>query len=296
MKKNLSIIILSIILVFCITMLIVLGISNQDVIESYTAKIDIDSSGNVNVKETITLDFNDKNEYWRDIKYNKNHRLNPLFNNVSSSLYEDDEPILESYSIVSVMKDGVDVTNKVVRKYSSDGATDKYGDSVECYPYSESCESMYIDATNINGLDGEFVITYEYRILGMVTQYKDISELNYRLFDYSGAKIKKAYVEVFLPSIPSGLNENSFYAYGHGVSRGEIVQDVFSEKEGVIPDFLFEASNVKADEFFEIRILMPNSVISDIKNDYKVDVLMFDKIKAYEDNLTQRPLMQLQTL
>lgn len=287
MKKNLSIIILSIILVFCITMLIVLGISNQDVIESYYAKVDIDSSGNVYVKETITLDFNDKNEYWRDIKYNKNHRLNPLFNNVSSNLYEDDEPILESYSIVSVMKDGVDVTNKVVKKYSSNGDKDKYGDPVECYPYSNSCESMYIDATNINGLDGEFVITYEYRILGMVTQYKDISELNYRLFDNPGAKIKKAYVEVFLPTLPDGLNENNFYAYGHGVSRGEIVQDVFSKQEGIIPDFLFEASNVKADEFLEIRILMPNSVISSIKNDYKVDVLMFDKIKDYEGNLTR---------
>lgn len=262
--------------------------SERIVIEELVATIDIDQAGNITVEEDIIMNYKgDYNERWRDVRYDKNHQNNPLFYNVEKSLYINDNSYLMSAEIIKVEKDGVDITDRIKIGYSYNGDFDKFGDPVECDPYSSNCESLYFDATQAGGLEGDIVISYKYEIAGMVTQYNDISELNYRLFDYMEATVKKATVNVYLTPSTDEFEEGDFYCYGHGLASGKITQSVKTKTYVNQPDFSYTARNIKTDEFFELRILMPNDMFTMINSNNIVRCDMFNKIEKYELNLAQ---------
>ena len=262
--------------------------SERIVIEELFVTIDIDEAGNITVEEDILMEYRgDYNERWRDIKYTKNHQNNPLFNGIEKSLYVNDEATFITGTVTEVEKDSEKITDKVKIGYSYNNDYDKYGDPVICDPYSRGCESLYIDATKAGGLEGTIKISYKYEIAGMVTMYNDISELNYRIFDYMEATVKKATVNVYLTPSTSGYQEEDFYCYGHGLTTGKITQSVTSKTYVNQPEFSYTARNIKTDEFFEIRVLIPNGLFSKMNKNNKIAVDMFDRIVKYETNLAQ---------
>ena len=276
------------ILIAVAVIMIAIGLKEDIVIEEYIAIVDIDEYGNMTVEETYVIDYNGEyNERWRDINYKKQHYKNPLFSDVSRELYENDIAKLELAEVLNVTVDGQDITRFVKTGYSFNGDYDKFGEPVECDPYSKYCDSMYLDATKAGGLQGETIIAYRYQINGMMTHYNDISELNYRLFEYMEGTVKKATVSIFLSADSSLYQENDFYCYGHGVSKGNINQAVIDKVNPAQPDFTYTASNIKNEEFFEIRLLFPRTLFENVDSKNIVKTNMFDKITEYEKGLAK---------
>ena len=289
MKKSDKFLTIFLIIVFVLAVIGICAITFKEdiVIETYSATIDIDSGGNVTVSERFEIDYREKkNERWRDVIVEKNHDNNPLYSDLSYNKYASDKPAIdtESCKVVSVIKDDMDITNKVRIGYSYKDEVDKYGDPIEV-PNNRNGESLYIDATNAGGLEGVVVFEYRYTINGMVTSYNDISELNYRLFEYMEGTIKYASVEVNIIKDTTGMNEDLFYSYGHGISNGEIVQAINRDNNDFQYDYLITGKNIKSDDFFEFRILFPNEVVSNINQRNVVNVNMKDKIVDYEYDL-----------
>lgn len=286
MKKNLSIIFLSVVLICLIVLLIVLNKPAESNIKAITVQIDIYENGDIVVGETAILDYDDKfNERWRDIKYDKLHDLNPLFDDVDKEKYINDKAQLTEAKITQVVKDGQIVTHRIYTGYSGDGDYDKFGDKIECDPYSDSCESLYVDATNIGGLGGDVEITYKYKLEGMLTQYNDVTELNFCLYEYFEGDVEQISVSVDIIADTTKHKERDFYAYGHGPINGKVIKQVIDKYNITDSDFSFEASDLKKNDSFEIRILMPNEIFTDIDSKNIVEADMFDEIYQYESKL-----------
>lgn len=284
--KNKALIIFLIFLFFgAIAGLLFVFLEEDIVIEAYEAELHIDDAGNIEVNETFMIDFREKYyERWRDVGFRKSSTENPLYKGLAYDEYRYDKGTFISGEVVAVYKDGIDVTNKVRIGYSFDGDVDKYGEPIKALK-DKYAESLYVDATNAGGLEGEMIFEYRYTLGGMVTQFNDISELNYRIFEYMEADIKKAYVSVYIDDSLTGFKETDFYSYGHGINKGEIVQSVINKSNVAQPEFLIAGKNIKKNQFFEFRLLMPNSIFNNIKEENIVRVDMKQKIVDYEYGL-----------
>ena len=288
MKNKALIIFLIFLFVGSIAGLLFVFLEEDIVIEAYEAELHIDDAGNIEVYETFLINYKGGNykERWRDIGYKKSSTENPLYKGIEYDEYRYDKATFVSGEVVSVYKDGVDITNKVRIGYSYNGDVDKYGDPIKALD-DKYGESLYIDATNAGGLEGEMIFEYRYTLGGMVTSYNDIAELNYRIFEYMEADIKVAYVSVYIDDSLAGFKETDFYSYGHGINKGEIVQSVINKSNAAQPEFLIAGKNIKKDQYLEFRLVMPNSIFDNIKDENIVKVDMKDKIISYEYELYQ---------
>lgn len=265
---------------------IIFAISKNNVVKYYTANVEIDEYGNINVEETVVINYRSYDNYiYRDIKYQKNHSSNPLLDDVEYGLYKNDIASFDETSVdVEVWRGDIidefglakDITDQVKIGYSFNNDRDKYGNAVECYPDTYRCESIYVDATDCGSLDGLMSFVYRYKINNMVTVYDDCAELNYRLFEYFNYKVKVAAVTFTLPS--SNINEEYFHGYGHGLSNGRITQ--YGNQS-----FDYIAKNVKKDDIFECRLVFPKEIISNVDADKIVHTNMEQKILSYEKQL-----------
>ncbi len=281
--KNKKIVIFMIVLfVLAISGLMYIISRDDIVIEAYEATVNIDDAGNIEVNETFVIDFRTKyNERWRDVGYKKSSSNNPIYHGVDYDAYKSDTGTFISGEVIAVYKDGVDITNKVNIGYSYLGDLDRYGALILAED-SLNAESLYVDATDAGGLEGEMIFQYRYVLGGMVTKYNDISELNYRLFDYMEADIKKAYVSVYIDSDLSEFVEEDFYSYGHGNYSGEIVQTVVDKHNSTEPEYLITAKNINEGSYLEFRLLMPNAIFTNIALRNIVNLDMKEKIIDYE--------------
>ncbi len=270
-----------IIIIFCFTVLVGI-LSNSDIaIESYDAIIDVDEAGNMTVDETWVIRYpEDYNVRFRDLKYGKDHRNNPLMSGMN---YQNDQANLDLNTIKTRVSyidgdDIIDVTEKIDIGYSYNGDRDELGELIECYPYSSECESVFVNLQAIGGMKEKMVFEYTYTINGAVTGYNDIAELNWVLFSGVEAMVKKAQVKI---NIYNNTNLDALRVWGHGLSQGNI--DITSVKEINI-----SARNVKATEELEFRVLMDNTAVASIASDNVILGTMQEKIIDYETDLARQ--------
>ena len=285
MKKKFALILIGLIVVAFIAVVTFFA-TNTNKVEYYIANVVVDEYGNISVEETVVINYKSYDNYiFRDIKFTKNHRYNPLFEDVSSNLYIEDQASFNEQSVsVEVWRGDIvnelglakNITDEVEIGYSYNYDRDKYGNLIDCYPDSHQCESLYVDATNCGSLDGLMSFKYSYTINDMVTVYNDCAELNYRLFEYFNYKVKEAGVTITLPG--SVLPKDDFYCYGHGLSSGKVLQ---------LQNYQFDyyARNIRPDQMFECRVVFPKEVVDCVDDKNIVKVNMLDKILTYEENL-----------
>ncbi len=222
------------------------------VIDRYDADITLDQNGDMSVVETWDMDYPSA-DYWvrfRDFAYGKYADGYPLFIDFSNVADFD-----EGAASVRVIKDGVDITDDVRIGTSWDYDYDEQGYLVECYPSRDSCESIFTEMDDHALSEGKVTFIYEYRIIGAVTEYSDISELNWRLFEYAEGKIKEATVSVHLPASIHGVED--IYVWGHSAAAGSI--DVVSAQQ---IDMTLE--NVGTKDYIEFRILAPKDLFPNV--------------------------------
>ncbi|MCK7492313.1 MAG: DUF2207 domain-containing protein [Comamonadaceae bacterium] len=157
-------------------------------------------------------------EYWvrfRDFVYSKYADGYPLFIDFSNVAQFD-----ESAASVRVLQGRRRHHRRRPHRHLRDYDYDEQGYLVECYPSRDSCESIFTEMDDHALSEGKVTFIYEYRIIGAVTEYSDISELNWRLFEYVEGKIKEATVSVHLPASAYGVDD--IYVWGHSLASGSI--------------------------------------------------------------------------
>jgi uncharacterized membrane protein len=267
------------VLVFFILVFIGIFFSNADSyseidINRYDSTITLDNEGNMHVSETWDMNYN--GEYrvrFRDIAYQKfpdNYNFPKGSENTAS---------FDTNSVsVSITKDGLDITNYIGIGYSWENDYDELGELVRCEPNISYCESIFIDTGYSGGLYGDIILEYNYTILGAVSEYSDIAELNWVLLEYAESTIKEGTVTINLPS--NTYSTEDLYVFGHGLSDGnlEIIDNDTIE---------INFSNMKDREFLEFRLLMPTELYPNIadKNVFINDGINKTLILEYEARL-----------
>ncbi|MDD3865653.1 MAG: DUF2207 domain-containing protein [Candidatus Izemoplasmatales bacterium] len=251
-------------------------------IDDYIADITIDEHGDMTVIETWNMNyFEAMSVRFRDIEYKKYGDGYPLAMKAQNVASFD-----ETVARVQVFKNNQDITSQIIVGYSFDNDFDELGDLITCYPDSDTCESLFADVSTAGGLDGEVTFVYTYKIIGAITKYSDISELNWRLFEYMEGTIKNATVTVKLPSnshpVPDVL------AWGHGLSKGTIS----------IPandTIVMNMEDISPDEFIEFRILAPNDLFPSIasRNIFITDEMNKTILLAYETELAAQTNLRI---
>lgn len=252
--------------------------SNRIMAKSYNADIYVDEFGDMLIKESMTMKYpSGYHVIFRDIIYDKNINNKAYVGINQSTLDTDslkvrvrnskDELIFDSD--YSVLYKDVDVAYS----FSEDNNLDENGDPVTCPSNinTPACESIFINVKT--GMESTMTFEYEYKIKGALTQYRDISELNWRIIEYFDGKIKSSEITIHLPQNIHKLDD--FHLFGHGLYNGTI--DIISSNK-----MKLDIGTVKNGEFIAFRLLVPNDVIPLIRDNNKVDILAYHDILSYE--------------
>lgn len=281
-SKKILFVTLGIFIFVCLGIALVLY-NNTNYAESYEATVNVDSAGNINIQETMVVNFKSYlNFVYRDLGLSKNLDNNPLLNGID---YDNNKGTLH-VNDVKVFKGNINEgdakeMNDIIVRYSFDGDRDRHGNLIEC-PCNESfcpssCESIYVDA-NEDKFEGVLTFYYDYTIEGMITKYSDCAELNYVLFSYLGFKTKNASVKINIPS--STHSEEELFGYVHSKSSG-------SYKQVGNNSFEIIAKNVKNDDKLEVRVIFPEDIVLNISEENTINAQMKTKILDYENNLSK---------
>lgn len=258
--------------------------SNDIKINRYDAIIDVNENGDMKVVETWDMHYDgDYRVRFRDINYRKYPNDYPLV------MDEDNRASFDETSVnVRVWKNDVEVTNTVRLGYSFLNEFDELGERITCEPASFTCESLFVDFGSAGAMSGHVVFKYEYTILGAMTKYSNITELNWKLFDYMEADIDEANVTINLPSNSYAVNQ--FFLFYHGKQDYQV--DLISNTQ-----LKLKVLEMNQNDFLEFRMLAPNPIFPNISNDHTVtdDLMTLSYLLGYEEGLRLSYERQLAT-
>lgn len=255
---------------------------SQTTIDRYEADVTLDANGDMTVVERWDMDYSSELYVrFRDIAYSKYAEGYPLYEDSGNTA-----DFVESAASVRVIKDGEDITYKVRTGYSWENDRDEYGEYITCYPYRLYCESIFTELWYPEDALGKVTFEYEYKIAGAVTQYSDISELNWMLFEYAEGKIKAAEVTVHLPANLHTIDD--VFVWGHSLASGTI--EIVDSDEIVM-----NLDNVGKTDYIEFRILMENDLFPaiDARNVVLHPDMNFATLSAYEAELADETNMRI---
>lgn len=238
--------------------------------DSMTFEANINSNGDMNVKETFEVAFNKKNLHgWtRDLVTSKDSDRNNSYLETDSVkayiLDENKKPISEDDYIISTSFNG-----------------DRYPDgsgAVGCFGYSGPCEA--IDYYMPNGLGNKKYFVLEYTMKSAITTYKDINDFNWRFFSPNESiKIKNVNVTITYPT----MDKDNIAFYGHA-SNGKLN---YLENDKLN----FTINKMYDGDLVECHILFPRSAITsnhyfDYNNEqnlinFENDIARKDKLVYY---------------
>ena len=274
MKKVTRFILLGV-FIFAFIGLIAVFTSSSIKIDLYTADISIDSAGNMHITETWDMNYGDPlSVRFRDIRYHKYAEGYPLPKSTINTATFDEDSVS-----VRVWKEDIEITDDLTIGYSFNNDYDENGNRVSCEPMTDYCESIFVNF-GLEQMYGDIKFEYTYTINGVMTEYSDITELNWVLFNYMEADVDEAHVTVNFPS--NTYTTEDFYVWGHGLSDGtiEIVDNDTVE---------MTINKIRKEEMLEFRILTPTSLFPDIqaKNEFIIDTMNKDVIVQYEVDLAE---------
>ena len=231
----------------------IINFDNSDVsIDSYVANITVDESGDMRVVEEWKMNYHEvMTVRFRDIVLNKYANDYPLYIDSDNKAFLDTSNV-----VVKFYKSDIDRSDNISVGYSWESDLDELGNPVVCEPNIPSCESIFVNTRLAGRMSGDVTFIYEYTITGAITQYSDVSELNWRMFTYAESTVKHSEINVILPE--NSYDITSLNAWGHGLTDGMISIKSNNRVE-------MEMSNIKDGEFPEFRILMENDLFPNIR-------------------------------
>lgn len=245
-------------------------------IDRYDAVVTVNDSGDMTVVETWDMTYHEEMRVrFRDIGYSKYPVGYPIPISTPNKASIDETSVN-----VRFFKDNEDRTSIIRVADSFTDERDELGYLIVCEPDVRYCDSLFVDAFDAGGLEGDVTFIYTYTIVGAVTQYSDISELNWRLFEYAEATVQNARVEINLPI--NAYEKEALLAWGHGTT-GNV--EIPSNHQVIL-----EMKNIKSGEFPEFRILAENSLFPNIHSDnvFLTNSVNKSIIIDYENVLTEQ--------
>ena len=240
----------------------------------YDLDIIIDNYGDMHVVEKIVIDnYTDKynNYFYKEIMYNKNN----MFGNSSlnkSELVNDARLLVEDYTgIVYDSKTSKDMYPYHFAGFSYNGDKDERGYRLRCERGNLYCDTIFY--YNNPGFSTITTFTYEYTIKGVITQYNDISELNWVLLDYQPFTINNVNINVTLPSGNYDIKDEKTFFHGSGSAIRKFVD---TNKINI------STKKLSTDEQIEVRLLLGNEIFDSVRDANKVNINAVDDILKFE--------------
>lgn len=274
-RSILTILIFSIIII-CIFLGLIVSNYSSIKAKGYFADVYINDKGDMTIKEQLVMKYPEGySVVFRDVIYDKNN------------IHPNDQAILDVNSFKVKVKNakgeyifdpdqGID--KGVVVGYSFNGDYDEQGQLIGCPPdvKTSRCESVFIHV--LQGMESEMTFEYEYTILGAVTSYNDIAVLNWRLVEYFDDTIDKSKITIHLPN--NSYTIDDFHIFGHGLYDGTV--EIQSNTKVVL-----DIQKMRSGDFIEFRLLMPLDIVSNIRNQNRVNIDQYEQILQAEDAMAR---------
>lgn len=252
-------------------------IHTSNYITNYESIIDIDTSGNIHVEETVVMKYSSYDNYFiRGIRLTKEIDEKIIkdeteLRNVSVMCFRGD--LINDADYAKDITDDVDIVYSFTGKnsYETEGGTE--------YLYSgDNIEYICIDAINAGHLDGTMTYIYKYDIYNMATIYNDCAELYYKLFDGQEMDYDIKYSKVSV-GLPKAVNSDSLYCFSHGV------KSIY--KEVAYNSVTFYAQDTDEGTTFGIRTLFPKETLTENESN-KVNKDVLSKYLDIENRLVDK--------
>lgn len=246
--------------------------------KEYTLDLVVDDYGNMHVVETIVIDnYVDRynNYFYKEIAYNKNNMFgNSALN--KSSLKKDAKLIVkEGNKVVFDSDTSENVYPNHFVGFSYENDRDERGYTLRC-ENNVRCDTIFY--YNRSGFAEITTFVYEYTIEGVITQYKDISELNWVLLDYQPFKFNNITINMTLPEGEYNIAEEKTFFHGTNMAKRKFVDD---------NKIVITAKDMISDEQIEVRLLLDNEVFSNVRDINKVNINAMNEILAFEKEQTK---------
>jgi len=244
--------------------------------KKYTMNVVIDEYGDMHVLETIVIE-NDKDRYnnyfYKEIMYNKNNMFGNSSANISN-LREDARVIVSDNTGVVYDSSSSRVSYpKHFVGFSYNGDFDERGIKLRCESNSYNCDTIFY--YNYEGFAKETTISYEYTIEGVITQYNDISELNWVLLDYQPFEFNDVTINITLPEGDYDIREEETFFHGTYMAKRTFVDN---------NKITITSKDMASDEQIEVRLLLDNELFGSIRNKNKVSIEAREDILAFEED------------
>jgi len=241
--------------------------------QKYTMNVVIDEYGDMHVEEKIILDnYTDwYNTYlYRDVAYNKNNMFGNSKDN-KSSLTDASLVVEDGRGIIYDSKLNNDDYPTHFSGVSYNNDRDERGQYIRCENSSFYCDSIFY--YNKDGFARITTFTYSYVLKGVITQYNDISELNWVLLDYQYFDVNDITINITLPEGNYNIKDEKTYFHGTSVAKRKFVDN---------NKIVITSSDMLNGEKIEVRLLLDNSVFNKVRDINKVNINAYDDIVEFE--------------
>ena len=201
-------------------------------IESYIMDVTVSEEGDLHVVERITNKYKEQNTvFYKNLVYGKN---NTFSKSEDVSMLDKSSLSLRVESNNETVFDSKTDVNTQSHFIAFSGDRDERGMLIGCEDNQDDCEMIFY--YNKNGIDRETTFIYEYSIIGAVTSYGDVSELNWKFLGEQPMKVKNIEVNVHFPDVE--FDKDFYKAYGYGNSVGDFEYTSNNTLKIEVPDIL----------------------------------------------------------
>lgn len=255
-KENKRFLILLLVLAVVVGGLYFVGNMFTIKVKGYLADITVSDSGDMQVEETLTMKYpGGYSVIYRDIVYDKGPTAGG-FDKASLDEGSLEVSVWDKSGTPMTLASNVNcIDGDYWIGYSFLNDRDERGDRITCSPDLNTtfCEAVFIYVKA--GMQEKMTFKFKYTILGAVTVFDDVAQLNWKLIEYFDNKVKGGKVNITLPASIYPLED--FYLFGHGLYSGVIDEITVSNKMSMTFD-------MKKEDFMEFRLLMPVGLFPNI--------------------------------
>lgn len=241
-------------------------------ISSYKLDAIIDEYGDMHVVESVTNNYHNINTvFYKNLVYGKNNGFSTIVDR--SSLVKDVRVKVEDSSGVVFDTDVTSGDRGHYVGYSYNGDRDELGNRITCEGGVSNCAMIfYYDSTGISDVT---TFTYEYTIQGVITEYGDISELNWIMLGEQPMNVENVEINITLPDGDYNLSDE--YSFFHGTNSA---YRNFIDNNKV----RITSEKIVSGEKIEVRLLVGKDVFSNIRSENKTSVNRLSDILLLEES------------
>lgn len=253
------------------------SVENPDMlVNKFDMDVEIDEKGDMHVKEVYFIEntvLTYNNYFYKQIAYNKNNQFGNSTSNKAQLVEDVHFVATENNRVVydNYVDEYIDNYPDHFAGISYNNERDELGNRILCENNRSECDMLFY--YNRPGFARFITFTFEYTIEGAITQYNDISELNWVMLDYQPFKFENITINITLPEGDYDIaDEHTFF---HGTNMAE---RTFVDNNKIV----ITADDMVSSEQIEVRLLLDNDVFDSVRSTNKVNYVALQEILDFE--------------